>query len=198
MPIRALIAPGFVLVGVGLLMMRGLTAASDWTHLLPGMIVAGIGAGLINVPLASTAVGVVEPRRAGMASGINSTFRQVGIATGVAALGAVFTSDLRTSITAGLAGTPLAGHAQQIAHAATGGRAAGVISSAPPAVRGLLAHTVQAGFVDGLNVILLVGAIVAFAAAVPTFVLIRQRDFVVAPDAQSDDGESVAPAVSVG
>ncbi len=31
----------------------------------------------------------VEPARAGMASGINSTFRQVGIATGVAALGAV-------------------------------------------------------------------------------------------------------------
>ncbi len=51
------------------------------------MIVAGIGAGLVNAPLASTAVGVVEPARAGMASGINTTFRQVGVATGVAALG---------------------------------------------------------------------------------------------------------------
>ena len=65
-------------------------AGHDWTHLIPGFIVAGIGAGLVNVPLASTAVGVVEPARAGMASGINSTFRQVGIATGVAALGAIF------------------------------------------------------------------------------------------------------------
>ena len=55
----------------------------------PGFIVAGVGAGLINVPLASTAVGVVAPARAGMASGINSTFRQVGIATGVAALGTI-------------------------------------------------------------------------------------------------------------
>jgi predicted MFS family arabinose efflux permease len=91
---RLLIAPGFVLIGAGLLLMRGITLASDWTHLLPGMIVAGIGAGLVNVPLASTAVGVVEPSRAGMASGINSTFRQIGIATGVAVLGTIFAAHL--------------------------------------------------------------------------------------------------------
>jgi hypothetical protein len=75
-----LIGPGFVLIGVGLLLMRGLTPASTWTHLLPGMIVAGVGAGFVNVPLVLTAVGVVEPVRAGMASGINSTLRQVGAA----------------------------------------------------------------------------------------------------------------------
>jgi hypothetical protein len=50
--------------------------------------------GLINPPLASAAIGVVPPERSGMASGANSTFRQVGIATGIAALGAVFQSDL--------------------------------------------------------------------------------------------------------
>ncbi len=89
-PTRLLIGPGFVLIGIGLILMHGLTPASDWTALLPGMIVAGVGAGLVNVPLASTAVAVVEPARAGMASGVNATFRQVGIATGIAALGAIF------------------------------------------------------------------------------------------------------------
>jgi EmrB/QacA subfamily drug resistance transporter len=89
-PTRLLIGPGFVLIGIGLVLMHGLTPASDWTALLPGMIVSGIGAGLVNVPLASTAVAVVEPARAGMASGVNATFRQVGIATGIAALGAIF------------------------------------------------------------------------------------------------------------
>ena len=79
-----------MLIGVGLLLMRGLDRRPTGPHLLPGFIVAGVGAGLVNVPLASTAVGVVEPARAGMASGINSTFRQVGIATGIAALGAIF------------------------------------------------------------------------------------------------------------
>ena len=48
---------------------------------------------MVNPPLASTAVGVVEPRDAGMASGINTTFRQVGIATSIAALGTIFASN---------------------------------------------------------------------------------------------------------
>ncbi len=86
-PIRLLVGPGLIIVGVGLLLMRGLNADSSWTHLIPGMIVGGIGIGMVNPPLASTAVGVVPPQRAGMASGINSTFRQVGIATGIALLG---------------------------------------------------------------------------------------------------------------
>ncbi len=88
-PVRWLIGPGLLMVGGGLLLMRGLDASSDWTHLIPGFLVAGLGSGLVNPPLASTAVGVVEPRFAGMASGINSTFRQVGIATSVAALGTI-------------------------------------------------------------------------------------------------------------
>ncbi len=73
-PVRLLIGPGLILVAVSLLLLRGLDASSSWTHLVPGFVLGGIGVGLINPPLASTAVGVVEPSRAGMASGINSTF----------------------------------------------------------------------------------------------------------------------------
>jgi EmrB/QacA subfamily drug resistance transporter len=94
MPVRWLIGPGLLLVGIGLLLMRGISADSSWTHLIPGFIVAGAGSGMINPPLASTAVGVVAPQDSGMASGINSTFRQVGIATAVAALGSIFAHDL--------------------------------------------------------------------------------------------------------
>jgi EmrB/QacA subfamily drug resistance transporter len=81
---------GLSLTGAGLLLMRLVDVDSGWTILLPGFIVAGAGVGLTNPAIASGAVGVVEPARAGMASGINSTFRQVGIATGIAGLGAVF------------------------------------------------------------------------------------------------------------
>jgi EmrB/QacA subfamily drug resistance transporter len=93
-PVRFLIGPGLLLVGIGLLLMRGLSADSSWTHLIPGFIVAGIGSGMVNAPLASTAVGVVQPHDAGMASGINTTFRQIGIATAVAALGSIFATKL--------------------------------------------------------------------------------------------------------
>jgi EmrB/QacA subfamily drug resistance transporter len=180
-PTRLLIGPGFALIGAGLLLMRGLTPASDWTHLLPGMIVAGFGAGLVNVPLASTAVGVVEPARAGMASGINSTLRQVGIATGIAALGSIFSSQLRDSVAASLVGTPVAGHAQQVAEAISSGQVSGAIASAPAPARAVVANAAQAGFVDGLNLILLIGAIVAFAGAALALTLIRQRDYVAVP-----------------
>jgi predicted MFS family arabinose efflux permease len=90
MPIRILFGVGMSLVGIALLLMHGVSSDSRWTTLLPGFIVGGVGVGMVNAPLAATAVGVVEPRRAGMASGINNTFRQVGIATGIAGLGAIF------------------------------------------------------------------------------------------------------------
>jgi EmrB/QacA subfamily drug resistance transporter len=92
MPVRILFGVGMGLVGGSLLLMHGITHSSHWTTLLAGFVVGGIGIGMVNAPLAATAVGVVEPRRAGMASGINNTFRQVGIATGIAGLGAIYQS----------------------------------------------------------------------------------------------------------
>ena len=194
MPTRWLIAPGFVLVGVGLLLMRGLSVGDDWTHFLPGFIVAGAGAGLINVPLASTAVGVVEPARAGMASGINSTLRQVGIATGVAALGSVLATQVRDGVVSNLQNGPLAAHAHQIANAVSNGDIGAAIGSTPAPLRGVAAGAAQAGFADALNSILLVGAVVAFAAAALTFVLIRRRDFVASPEGVPMEQASVAAA----
>ena len=70
---------------------------------------------MINPPLVSTAVGVVAPARAGMASGVNSTFRQVGIATGIAALGSIFSHQVAAGLQDKLAGTPAAGQSDQIA-----------------------------------------------------------------------------------
>ena len=77
-------------MSLGLALMHGISDTSKWTTLLAGFIEAGVGVGLVNPPLASTAIGVVEQRRSGMASGVNTTFRQVGLATGIAALGALF------------------------------------------------------------------------------------------------------------
>ena len=92
LPPRFLFGVGMGLVGLALLLMHGVTAHSSWTTLLPGFLVGGLGIGMVNAPLASVAVSVVEPRQAGMASGINNTFRQVGIATGIAGLGAILQS----------------------------------------------------------------------------------------------------------
>src|SRR5579875_1442194 len=150
-PTRWLIGPGFALVGAGLLLMGGVTASDGWTHLLPGMVVAGVGAGLINVPLASTAVGVVEPARSGMASGINSTFRQVGIATGVAALGSILDSKVATRLSSGLAAHPVHGvQAGTLATAVSGGGSSAVVQHVPAGARAGLTSLINDSFVHSL------------------------------------------------
>jgi EmrB/QacA subfamily drug resistance transporter len=174
-PVRLLIGPGMLLVGVGLLLMRGLDASSTWTHLIPGMIISGAGVGLVNPPLASTAVGVVPPQQAGMASGINSTFRQVGIATGIALLGTLFSSQLRDYI-AGHASV-LAGHGPQLAAAIQAGGIGSVLQHVPPAARPAVEQLARAAFASGLNTILLVAAIIALAGGIVGLTAIRGRDF---------------------
>jgi EmrB/QacA subfamily drug resistance transporter len=154
-PVRLLLAAGLGLVGLALLLMSRVTTHSGWTALLPGFLLAGIGIGMVNAPLAATAVSVVEPRRAGMASGVNNTFRQVGIATGIAALGAIFQSTIKSHLHG-------AGSAKAVAFGAVhqGGELA------------------RAAFIAGLDRILLIGAIVAFTGAVLALLLIRVRDLV--------------------
>jgi hypothetical protein len=170
--------------------MRGVEPSQPWTHFLVGFIVAGTGAGLINVPLASTAVGVVHPHRAGMASGINSTFRQIGIATGVAALGTIFTTQVRDSITEALSSTPIGSHAAGFADAVASGRIGPALSSLPGQDRASAVAAASTAFADALNDILLIGAIASFAAAALTFVLIRRRDF--HPGEEVDDAAEQA------
>jgi len=190
-PVKWLIAPGFLVLGVGLLLIHGIQPDSSWTHLIPGMIVSGIGIGLINPPLASTAVGVVAVARAGMASGVNSTFRQVGIATGIAALGSIFSQqvgdavrpDLASKVppqaldglTAALSGGQVdpAARAAQAAATQQGGASAGQQAF------DLIHQVGTSAVVDALNQITLIAAGIAFVSGALSLVLIRQQDFVV-------------------
>ena len=117
-----------------------------------------------------------------MASGINNTFRQVGIATGIAALGAIFQSRIQSHIAT--SGAVPARLVHPFAQAVASGGTNGLIErfadgSAPPpqAVRAVttVAHS---AFISGLNEILFVAAFVLFAGAILVFLLVRKQDFV--------------------
>ncbi|HEV2058302.1 MAG TPA: MFS transporter, partial [Solirubrobacteraceae bacterium] len=84
-----LISVGLVLVaaGMGLMLLAG--ESSSWNVVLPGSIVALIGTGLFNPAVSAVALGSVPAEQSGLAAGVNDTFRQAGIAVGVAALGAL-------------------------------------------------------------------------------------------------------------
>lgn len=107
-PLRVPLATGLVLIGAGLLLMRAVDADSEWTALLPGLLVGGLAIGVISPALAAAMVSVLPVERSGLASGINNTFRQLGIAIGIAGLGAIFEHrfsealGVRTGIVAGL------------------------------------------------------------------------------------------------
>ena len=177
---RYLLGPGLILVGVGLLLMHGVAVGDSWTTLLPGFLVAGVGIGMTNPAIASTALGVVPPARAGMASGINSTFRQIGIATGVAALGAVFQSRISSEVSSMVSSAPaqVQHHSGQFSDAVSSGAIHAAVAHVPPALQGRLTHVADTAFVTAFNEILLIGAAVAIVGGVLGLLLVRQRDFV--------------------
>jgi EmrB/QacA subfamily drug resistance transporter len=175
--VRWFLAGGLAFVSIGLLLMRGLEPGDDWTALLAGLLVAGGGIGMTNPALATAAIGVVEPRRSGMASGINSTFRQVGIATGIAAWGAIFQHLVAQRFVEEAAQAGLRGGAPRGADVAD----FVAFGGAQRVGNGRLARVAETAFDAGLNEILLLAAIVALAGAVLSGVLVRPADFVSAP-----------------
>jgi EmrB/QacA subfamily drug resistance transporter len=86
---RAMVAGGLALVAVGMVLFTLAGVDSSWTVILPGVMVALIGTGLFNPALSAVALGTVPTEQSGVAAGVNDTFRQAGIAVGVAALGAL-------------------------------------------------------------------------------------------------------------
>lgn len=175
---RWFLGGGLFLISVGVLLMQGIDFDSKWTFLLPGFAIAGIGIGLVNPPLASTAVGVVPPERSGMGSGINSTFRQIGIATGIAGLGAIFQSHVNSTLTTELAGTPGAGNVKELGRAVTSGAVNDVVQQLPVSAQSAVARAGTDAFISGYHAIFYVAAAIALVGAIVSVVLVRPQDFV--------------------
>jgi EmrB/QacA subfamily drug resistance transporter len=173
-PIRVLLGVGLTLVGVGLLLMNGVSPDSSWTTLLVGFILAGIGIGTTNPGIGQAAIAVVPVEKSGMGSGINTTFRQVGIATGVAGLGAVFQGRVDSKLHELVPNAP-DGIGELVASSGSRGVAELPL---PPALHAKVVHAADVAFVSGLNSILLIAAITSFAGAALGFLLTRSKDFV--------------------
>ncbi|HYB24409.1 MAG TPA: hypothetical protein VED41_11470, partial [Solirubrobacteraceae bacterium] len=161
---------------------------------------------LINPPLASTAIGVVHHSRSGMASGINNTFRQVGVATGIAGLGAVFQHDVthKTSavLSASASGRQVLGAAHgQLNGALVSGEVAALARHLSGGAQAALEHAYRVGFTSAFTSILIISAAVAAAGALLGLALVRGRDFVSSAAPEGTQGPSdrvnrVAPDAS--
>ena len=195
-PLRALIGVGLALAGVGLLVARGLDADSEWTALLYGLLLMGAGIGLVNPTVSEAAIGVVPAAKAATGAAINNTFRQVGVAVGIAALGAVFQGRVESKLGDLLASGPpaLQGQAGELAPAVSSGNADAAIAAAPPEAQAFLADAAREAFLSGLNVIFLIAGVTALIGAALSLVLIRARDLNV--DAREDSAIAPEPAAA--
>ncbi|WP_285481277.1 MFS transporter [Amycolatopsis sp. NBRC 101858] len=111
---------GLVVVAAGLVPLAFVTPGSNPASLLPGLLVAGLGTGVVNASLGREAVASVPPHRAGMGSGINNTSRYVGAALGVTVVSvlAVHAAPTPASLTAGWNTAVLVGIAVSLVGAA--------------------------------------------------------------------------------
>jgi EmrB/QacA subfamily drug resistance transporter len=176
-PARLLLSAGLGMTGVGLLLMSGIQTGSGWTTLLVGFLVAGAGVGLLNPVIADVAVSVVPNQHSGMAAGISDTFRQVGVAVGIAVWGAILVG--RGADKAGeLVGTPAVSGARprELIEAASSGSLDQALAAVPPQAQQVVSNAAGAGFLAGLNHVLTLAALLSFAGALLALWLVREHE----------------------
>ncbi|RKE21767.1 MFS transporter [Streptomyces sp. TLI_171] len=91
-PARYLMAPGFLVASLGLLILTQIDVGTSYWQILPGLVLMGLGMGTAFMPAMSLATYGVQPRDAGVASAMVNTSQQVGGAIGTALLSTVANS----------------------------------------------------------------------------------------------------------
>jgi hypothetical protein len=194
-PARLMLSAGLGLTGLGLLLMSGIEASGEWTTLLGGFLVAGAGSGLLNPVIADVAVSVIPKERSGMAAGINDTFRQVGVAIGIAVWGAIFVGRGADKVDELAGGTPAASgdRPRELVEAASAGNLEQVLTALPAEAQQVAASAAGEGFLAGLNNVLTVGALLSFGGAVLALWLVREREIERQPSEPGRTPELDAP-----
>jgi EmrB/QacA subfamily drug resistance transporter len=168
-PARFPLGGGLLLVGAGSLLRCTIAASSGWGVLIPGLIVTGVGVGLASPVLISATLAAVHTERVGMASGSVNTFRQLGYALGIAALGTIFATRLGDSLSdSGRFADPHAAAAT-----ASQGGAGALIAHAQTGARAGVAHAIRAAYASGQNDIYLIAGLVAIFGGLLVLALVR-------------------------
>jgi hypothetical protein len=123
-------------------------------------------------------VSVVPKERSGMAAGINDTFRQVGVAVGIAVWGAIFVGQGADTVRALAAGTPAAAgdRPRELVEAASSGSLDQALAALPPQAQQVASQAAGQGFLAGLNDVLTLGGVMSLVGAALALWLIRPSD----------------------
>jgi EmrB/QacA subfamily drug resistance transporter len=165
---RPLLTVGMTMMGVGLLGLSRLQVDTAYGYIAPLYVMMGAGIAMSMPSVSAAAMGAVDPRRAGIASGVVNSSRQVGGALGVAVLGSVgatlATNAWKDRIDQ-LTGQSHAA-ALRLTEIVVGGQGDVVTQRTGSAQLGRAALE---SFVSGVHGAMLVGALLAFSAAAASF-----------------------------
>ncbi len=151
---------GLVLIAGALVVLSRLDEESSYWLLLTGLIPLGAGMGLAMTPATTAITDALPAAKQGVGSAMNDLARELGGALGIAVLGSVLQSTYRDQLdVSGLAGPAAEQARSSLASAARLG----------PAVQ----HEAQAAFADGMQLALLVAAVVVAVTALAVVALWR-------------------------
>ncbi|WP_460045096.1 MFS transporter [Pseudomonas sp. S2_H01] len=188
---RALLTLGLATIGVGLLWLGAHALSFDYTSMVAGLLIAGIGAGILNGETAKVSMSVIPPERAGMASGISGTVRFTGIVVGFAALGAILFSRVSATLASGLPADSAIDPVSLTRRIAAGDLSGGPLASSSGIdLQALALHS----FGSGYQAILWVGAGIALIAALLAWLLVRSADTAPTPRHIENPGAVVPQA----
>jgi EmrB/QacA subfamily drug resistance transporter len=106
-PPRLLMAPGFVVASIGMLLLTQIKVGSSYAEIvLPAQLLLGLGMGTAFMPAMSLATQGVQPRDAGIASAMVNTSQQVGGAIGTALLNTIAATATTHWLTSHATGRP--------------------------------------------------------------------------------------------
>jgi EmrB/QacA subfamily drug resistance transporter len=180
---RALLTAGLAITVAGNLSFWVIARSQlSYSLFVAGMLIAGAGAGLLNGQTVKVLSGAVPPDRAGMASGLASTTRFIGILFSVAGMGGVLSNVVRHAFerAAMAAGLDQAG-AIAAAKRVSSGDLADLLRSVPTGTRDALHAAGLGAFADGFAAASLLAAIIALAACLLTFALVRADETAPSP-----------------
>jgi EmrB/QacA subfamily drug resistance transporter len=147
--------------GIALIVFSLSLDMSGWT-LLPGLALYGTGIGIAGAQLTNVVLSEIPPDSSGVASGANTTARQVGNALGVAVIGTLLTTRSIAAATNGIEGLALSDHVRDGALEQL--RALGTsfvpAHGTPPAQAAEITRVVQDSLVSGTRAALAFAAIV--------------------------------------
>jgi EmrB/QacA subfamily drug resistance transporter len=159
---------GPLLAGSGLLLLSRVGVATSFGSIFPIFMMMGFGMGITMTPMTAAVMNSVGAQRAGLGSAMTNTSREVGGVFGIALLGTLLTTKLKSALSALL--VPLALPAAQKAAIVTSGghgqidpRALGGLA---PEKTAAVVRAFDLAFVDGFRIALVVAAFFLIVAAI--------------------------------